>query len=504
MSSLEHRTVVSSFIFKFPEDDLTKKPQVALFRRSDKVNTYQHKLAPIAGSVEKTDSSPLAAAWREIEEETTLTSSSLRLFRQGKPYSFIDESIGREWTINPFAFVLRSAKEGNPGKSGIHIDWEHEGYEWFDPDAVNDSDDFGGVPRLLESLRRVWFNIDLGDDAGNILRDGLVTLQMDHESGARQLASKALEIFIEVVKKLEVGSPETWWRNVRFAGWHLWKNGRESMGASILNVVLSSLAIIESKLPPDGQLQRDSIRSIIDALQQYAQQRHRDRSRVAESCKGFFESHYSGLETLRILMLSCSSTISYSLESVLKSTKAHLDVRILESRPLFEGVKTADALASFAKTHNIPANITVFTDASVGEAARGVDLVLLGADLIDRQGNVSNKTGSLPAVLVAKHVSPQVKTVILSEREKVLPFEPPQPEENDADEIAQSWGQLRLMEGRPGQSAAQFAVRNVYFEWVPAELIDIHVTEGGTMKTEEIAEWADEVRERADRFFTVL
>jgi hypothetical protein len=34
---LSHRSVVSSFIFKFDEG----KPLVALFRRSDRVNTYQ-------------------------------------------------------------------------------------------------------------------------------------------------------------------------------------------------------------------------------------------------------------------------------------------------------------------------------------------------------------------------------------------------------------------------------------------------------------------------------
>lgn len=37
---LKKRAVVSSFIFEFPEDG-KGKPVVALFRRSDKVNTYQ-------------------------------------------------------------------------------------------------------------------------------------------------------------------------------------------------------------------------------------------------------------------------------------------------------------------------------------------------------------------------------------------------------------------------------------------------------------------------------
>ncbi|KAH6980589.1 hypothetical protein BKA56DRAFT_485973 [Ilyonectria sp. MPI-CAGE-AT-0026] len=503
MSQLKRRTVASGFIFKFPDDDVTKKPKVALFRRSGEVSTYQHKYAPVAGSVETTDSSPLATAWREINEETTLTETSLRLFRQGKPYSFTDESIGREWTINPFGFVLKSEKEGGVGEAGIQIDWEHEGYEWFDPDAVDDSDDFGGVPRLLESLRRVWFNIDIGERAGGILNHGLIALQRDHESGARQLASKALGIFINVVNNLETDSRETWWKNARFAAWHLWKNGRESMGASILSVVVSSLVVIEKNLPTDDLSLRSSIDGIVEALEKHAQQRQTSSSQVGMSFKTFLDTHPPNAKTLKILTLSSSSTISASITQALQATKIPLDIRILESRPLFEGTKMASAIASFAHTHAIKTNITIFTDASVSAAAKDVDIVLLGADIIDKQGNVSNKTGSLPAALVAKYVSSHVKILVLSEREKVLPFEPPVQEENDAREIVQSWEGMWLNK-EMSSGSARVDVKNVYFEWVPAELIDLYVTEEGVIMVEGIAEWVEEERERADGFFTNL
>lgn len=46
MPELKRRAVAGSFIFKFPDGDTTKKPQVALFRRSDKVRTYQYVFTP--------------------------------------------------------------------------------------------------------------------------------------------------------------------------------------------------------------------------------------------------------------------------------------------------------------------------------------------------------------------------------------------------------------------------------------------------------------------------
>ncbi|KAK2749919.1 hypothetical protein FQN57_005336 [Myotisia sp. PD_48] len=99
----------------------------------------RHHLAPISGSIDPEDDNPLATAWRELAEETTLTKSSLSLWRQGKPYTFSDLSIGREWTIHPFGFKLKNCSEGGEMEE-ITIDWEHEEWGWFGPDTVIDDD----------------------------------------------------------------------------------------------------------------------------------------------------------------------------------------------------------------------------------------------------------------------------------------------------------------------------------------------------------------------------
>lgn len=126
-------------------------------------------------------------------------------------------------------------------------------------------------------------------------------------------------------------------------------------------------------------------------------------------------------------------------------------------------------------------------------------MLLLGADLIDRSGNVSNKTGSLPAVLAARHVSPGVKILVVAEKDKILPFDPPEhDEDNDAGELVRSWGEDA--EGKlPGVN-----VKNVYFEWVPATMVHLYLTEDGIEGTDNVKKWAEEARQKADRFFDNL
>ncbi|UNI17975.1 hypothetical protein JDV02_004277 [Purpureocillium takamizusanense] len=681
---LEKRAVAVSFLFKFPgrggnknndddDDDLDdarrQRPRVALFRRSGAVRTYQHKYAPISGSVEARDASPLATAWREIREETALTRGrQLRLFRQGKPYVFPDPSVGREWTIHPFAFIFTpdsfatssshdldkggdadggrggggggdgdENKDGDADKAedrraGLRLDWEHEGYAWFDPADVSDDPSFGGVPRLKESLRRVWFEIDLGRDAASVLDRGLLMLQADHESGARQLAGKALDVFTDVLPRLPLNNTDdggggsgidTWWRNVRIAGWHLWKNGREAIGAPILSVVLACLGIIEEKLsalPPSPSPSMPSRAFIEDdvlpAMRAHAARRTETGNAIGETFARFLRDEFpdyaaddgddgsgDGGKEVKIVTLSCSSTITAALtHAIAQPGTPALDVHVLESRPLFEGVKTARALAAAAAALRQAAEeqdgsgggsgggggggggggdhghsrrrrrgggggvtkVTLHTDSSAAIAARGAHVVLLGADVISPRGDVSNKTGSLPLVLSARHVnsasssfsplsshpssspSPSVvsqasqcqqqqqqqqqlpvRVVVLAEKEKVLPFgldtRAHAEENNDPREVTAAWGDggtryggeedcsrettttaaAASQEGIGGRGPTDpgiVEVTNVYFEWVPAALATDYVTEDGVTTRAGIEEWAARARRRADRF----
>ncbi|OTA52771.1 translation initiation factor eIF-2B subunit family protein [Hypoxylon sp. EC38] len=514
---LKKRSIAGSFLFKLPNGDETQA-QVALFRRSDKVSTYQHKLAPISGSIEKYDASPLATALREINEETGLTLSSIELLRVGKPYTFVDESIGREWTINPFAFRLKEKAEGGKGEEGITIDWEHEGYEWFNPLEVNESDGFGGVPKLVNSLRRVWPEYDLGPKAGKAFTSGLQRLRDDHESGARQLAEAAVSILKGLIAEMDSDAiDDTWWANIRMAAWHICK-ARESMGAAITSAVVKALgcihAIFIQDLPPP-----EKVRRMIESMENQLNQRKFTTDRIRDTFVDYLRRNIveatDSKKSISVLTLSSSSTISSCLLQAAANLGVSLDLCILESRPLCEGVTLA---SKFLEAGNEGANLTVtlYTDASVALAAKGVDAVVLGADRISVAGDVSNKIGSLPAILSQRHVAPDSKVIILSETEKVAspgPMEEHVAEENSPAELIQAWrGRVKganviedcLVDAQHSPTRGKVYVRNTYFEWVPAHFIHAYVTDEGLWSVHDISARSNWINDEMDKFFKDL
>lgn len=513
-TELQKRSVVSSFIFTGTGDSL----RVALFRRSQQTKSYQGRLAPISGTVENKES-PVRAAWRELGEETCLTAREVTLWRQGKPFTFDDISVGRQWTIHPFAFFLRFEDQNN-----IKIDWEHDAWDWYDPKEVTDNETFNGVPRLAESLRRVWFEMNMNSAASEALRSGLYQLKTDHQSGSQELTSIAVTAFRDVLVHLR--DDEDWWSTSRMAAWHLWKNGRESMGSATLNAFLSILADIETILPLnlENESSWDRVLAMVD---HHLEKRREIPTQIKKSFAKYLEGNFlpvaesESKDTLAVLTLSASSTIRDSIIDAFSSLSlSTLDLRILESRPLFEGATMASTLLSSFQSKHLAASgrhlkLTVYTDASAAIAASGVDFVLLGADVISSSGWVSNKIGSLPAVLSAKHISPGVKVLVLSGADKVAgPVElenESEEEDNDPVEVTTPWissgvrGINLLDEGIRGShhktANCQVIVKNTYFEWVPAGLIDGYLCEHGFYSVADIRKKADEVRKSSDRYF---
>ncbi|KAJ5659926.1 hypothetical protein N7507_006377 [Penicillium longicatenatum] len=494
------RSVVSCFIFSAEKANL----QVALFRHTN-----------ISGNIDAHET-PLAAAWREIKEETTLTSQHLEFWRYGRPYSFNDTSAGRKCMLHPFAFRLRhNEQDGLPDK----INWEHKSWEWHDPGKVVDGDILGDVPHLAESLGRVWFERDMNQGASEALQSCLEELQVNQQSGSHELTSLALKGFRDVLVHLK--DDPRWWDTTRLAAWHIWINGGQSISIGTLNALLATLDDIEDVYDRDFD-NEDRWDCTLAVLDHHLEKHRMLPSRIQDSFIKYLQTHLVPKENaqsqkLTILTLSANATIRDSLLDVLASTPiSHLDIHILESRPLFEGASMGSSLlaesqAKFTSSPDQVVKVTVHTDASAALASTNVDLVLLGADLFSSSGCVSSKTGSLPAVLSAKYISPNAKVLILSGMEKVSDRdrEDFHVQECDTAEVMSSWlysgikgvnilQGLREIDG-PSESATH--VDNVYFEWVPANLIDGYVCEDGTVDVATIKHKAQEVKERADRYF---
>ncbi|PLB40308.1 translation initiation factor eIF-2B subunit family protein [Aspergillus candidus] len=513
------QAVVSSLIFRFPNGPTN--PEVALFQRSAKVRTYQHHLAPIAGSIEPTDPDALSAAWRELAEETTLSPITLSHWRTGKPFTFRDDSVGREWTVHPFAFTLRTDATAR----AIHTDWEAETWRWYNAQEVLTDTTLQTVPRLRDTLRRTWFEGQLGARAGGVLACGLDRLKTDHESGAHELAAVALTVFRDVLIEMarERRDPLAEWASIRMTAWHVVKNGRESMGAATLNALLAVVADMDDvrrEGPVGSSLQTwERIGAVVDF---HLQRRVGHAGGVKAALGEYFQAlaeedgEKGKKETLTVLTMSASSTIRDSLlEAWAGLDVPTLELRVLESRPLFEGASLASSLMSRFKVEQ-PAGKTLrvrlYPDAAAAVAARGVDVVLLGADQISARKGICNKTGSLPVVLSAREVNLATHVVVLTQAEKIngCPdvVSDDAPEDNGPPEVVDAWCRadvkgLRVLEEAMVErdDRLQLDVHNVYFEWIPLHLVDAFVCEEGVLTEETLRRRTADLAALYDRLF---
>ncbi|KMU83166.1 hypothetical protein CIHG_00948 [Coccidioides immitis H538.4] len=183
-----------------------------------------------------------------------------------------------------------------------------------------------------------------------------------------------------------------------------------------------------------------------------------------------------------------------------------IDLRIMESRPLCEGAELARILAAQAAgkgcTHNL--KIQLASDASVAILARDADIVLLGADRISGSGDISNKTGSLPAVLCAKSVSNKAVVIALSDIEKVAKpgrMDEHEEEDNNPTELVNAWSPQAQECISQKAWKEMVRVRNVYFEWVPANYIDHYLCETGVLCVDDIRKQSEWVLQAEQRLF---
>ncbi|KIW87918.1 uncharacterized protein Z519_11503 [Cladophialophora bantiana CBS 173.52] len=528
---LERRTVVS--VLLFPHQPYASKPyRVLLFRRSDKVSTYRRKLAPIAGSVETHDKSPLHAAWRELKEETSFGPQQIELWRRGAGFEFTDQKVvvvgegdhqvkGRVWKVWPFAFRLtkETADYSNDvDKLGLKMNFEHLGCQWQNVDDVLSGkilDDC--VPRLEVTLGQVWVDPDC------ILYQALEELRLDHSHGARELATMAVKSLIKIVEHdQQTQQPRDvteWWKGFQRQAFHLAFNGRPSMAAAISNAVASALKEAKNQIDPSAPNYLENVRQSLEAS---VGKRGEISKQVSHQFSRFLRDKFGPAaqgrtgekERIKILTLSSSSTIKTAILHALDADGSlSMELRILESRPLNEGVSFANALTEEAQRRREPGatgpsiddrlRIVLASDASVGVLSQDVDLVIIGADRISEAGDVSNKTGSLAAALISKAVTNGTAVVVcISESEKIAvpgaAADHPE-EDNDKTELTSGWGKLQPT----ALWDEMVTVRNVYFEWVPAQHIDHYVCEDGTLSMQDIRQRSKRIYEMMNEVFTV-
>lgn len=158
--------------------------------------------------------------------------------------------------------------------SSIRLDWEHEAYDWFNPARLLTNRGLESVPRLTDSLRRVWFELELGPGpATAALERGLRDLRSvdDGPDSSTLRGRKALAAFLNVLAALDAPSTERWWRNMRLAAWHLIYNGTQQVDTHVVQVLTDLMIAIESRLPSEKTLPYDFAYYIYETMSRRAQ-----------------------------------------------------------------------------------------------------------------------------------------------------------------------------------------------------------------------------------------
>jgi len=254
----------------------------------------------------------------------------------------------------------------------------------------------------------------------------------DHDSGARQLALKALRALQSALSYYFPPSRSPW-RDIVNCAWHI-SRARPSMKAAIQTAILRVLGALQSS-PPDhwGQI-----------LERHIAEEQSLLENLAKAFAGYFTSLAAGTGKLEMLTLSNSSTMLVALGELFKSPLCpRVNLTILESRPLFEGITLTTQLLA---TKPPQVTIQLATDAAAAYFASRAEYVLLGADQVDPlTGSVKNKIGSLAVATFAKKHSDgrgqEGKVMCVTSTDKFDERDhrdKEEMEENDPEEVSQN------------------------------------------------------------------
>jgi translation initiation factor 2B subunit (eIF-2B alpha/beta/delta family) len=292
----------------------------------------------------------------------------------------------------------------------------------------------------------------------NSIQQAVEGLQGDRRSGASALSRRLAEALAEFAAQAPASTPDELLESLRGAARAL-AEARPSMLA-MANTAGQIVAVAaRPPLPTEvGELRARVTRAARGVLD------------VWEAAAQAVAGHASQLLPESVLTYSYSSTVL----TVLLQRRPR-QVVVPESRPLYEG----RTLASELLAAGIPS--TLITDAQVGYFMSSTGAVLVGADAVLADGAVINKAGTYLLALAAHRES--VPFYVACESLKVCAEteEPSPPEEKEPHEV---WP----------EAPNGLAVRNVYFERTPPDLVSAIITEEGALRPEELGPLVERAR----------
>ncbi|SDF43921.1 NUDIX domain-containing protein [Halorientalis regularis] len=360
---------------------LRNRGDVLLMRRSDAVGSYTGQWGGVAGHVAREstaatdpDSTPDAAARREIDEETGLT-DAVTFVRRGDPFPVEDADLNRRWLVHPYLYDCTSRD--------VTLDDETTECEWVPPTEILRRPT---VPKLWTSYDRV--------------RPTVETVADDRDHGAAYLSVRALEVLRDAAALAAERDAGDWTTLADRARDLL--AARPSMTV-VRNRVNRVMHEADDRTPT--AVEDAAHEGIETALDADAAAADRAAERVAEDA---------------IVTLSRSGTVECALSSADPER-----LLVAESRPGGEGVGVAERRAEIGD------DVTLAPDAALPWllADGDYDAALVGADTVLADGRVVNKVGTRALALATARED--VPLYVVAARDKISPDSDPHLEPAD-------------------------------------------------------------------------
>ena len=202
-------------------------------------------------------------------------------------------------------------------------------------------------------------------------------IKEDKSSGASEFTEKALEIFEAQLQLVRDGSQDIT-EEIHLISREIIE-ARPSM-ALLMNIVGYLI----------GSVQQITSEKLNERMRQFRSFRNQKQSALESNFVRFIKENAKN--SLRVMTISYSSTL-INLFSKIKDYD--IEFYVLESRPLFEGRRTAQILSKSYKTNLI-------VDAAMGYFMEEMDFILFGIDSILRDGSIINKIGTYPLSVLAQ------------------------------------------------------------------------------------------------------
>lgn len=363
---MEYREVVTSF--------LTANQQILLLRRSNRVGSHRGRWSAVSGYLEGSEQ-PLTRAVTEIREELGLSEEQINLVRIGETLRAYDEENDTVWVVHPFLFETTS--------DSIKLDWENVEYRWVAPAQLRSYDT---VPKLRETLDRVQFDLQSVPASLNDVIQKVKQLGEDRVHGAAFIGREAVALLSEAAPVSDAIDADTFFSHLLLTGLRL-RRVQPGM-ANVWNLTGKLLQIVDQHRA--GGASSQDLRNLIrnksaQALEDGAQ----DAEDVSRNTAQLLPR--GGV----VLTHSYSSTVLRSLELGFKGGRG-FKVCATESYPGMEGKELAKELIAA----DVP--VTLIADSTVGSILDEVDLVLVGADSVLRDGSLIHKAGTRDIAVAAK------------------------------------------------------------------------------------------------------